>query len=82
MHGSQVPVAAGAELWASSHLRTVTASSKPGCLSLVRAVCGQIELSATGRSFVQRSPIKCGVSEYDLETSTMKRPRPTRGVQL
>jgi len=35
----------------------------PGCLSLVSVVCGQIELSATGRSFVQTNPAKCGVSD-------------------
>jgi hypothetical protein len=32
---------------------------------------------ATGRSLVQRFPTKYGASEYDLETSTMRRPRPT-----
>jgi hypothetical protein len=39
----------------------------------------------SGRSFcvglitVQRSPTECGVSECDRETSTMRRPRRTRG---
>jgi hypothetical protein len=28
----------------------------------------------------QRSPTECGVSECDIKTSTMKRPRPTRVV--
>jgi len=46
-----------------------------GCL------CCLVEVSAKGWSLVQRSPTKCGVSEFDLETSTMKRPRPTRAVQ-
>ena len=32
-----------------------------GCLSLVNAVCWQVEISATGRSLVQRSPTDCGV---------------------
>jgi len=40
-----------------------------GSLFLVGAVCCQVEVSATGRSFVQRSPTECGISEYDLETS-------------
>jgi len=31
-----------------------------------------------GRSFVQISPIECGVSEFDLEKSTMRKPKPTR----
>ena len=31
-----------------------------------------------GRSFVQRIPIECGVSEFYLEKSTMRKPRTTR----
>jgi hypothetical protein len=34
----------------------------------------------TGRSLVRRSLIECGVSEYDLETLTETKPRPTRAV--
>ena len=41
-------------------------------------VCCEVEVSATGRSLVQRSLTKCGVSECDLETSTVRMPRPTR----
>jgi hypothetical protein len=52
-----------------------------GCLSLVSVVCCQVEVSATGRSLVQRSPTECVVSERDLETSTMKRPRPIRALE-
>ena len=33
-----------------------------------------------GQSLVQRSPTKCGVSEWDLVTSVMMRPGPTRAV--
>ena len=33
-----------------------------GCLSVVNVVCCQVEVSATGRSLVQRSPSGCGVS--------------------
>jgi hypothetical protein len=33
-----------------------------GCLSVVRVVCCQVEVSATSRSLVQRSPTDCGVS--------------------
>jgi hypothetical protein len=51
-----------------------------GCLSLVNVVCCQVEVSATGRSLVQRSPNECGVSEYDIEASTM-RLRPTMTVE-
>ena len=31
----------------------------------------QVEVSATGLTFVQRYPSECGVSVYDLETSIM-----------
>ena len=31
-----------------------------GCLSVVSVVCCQAEVSAMGRSFVQRSPTDCG----------------------
>ena len=34
---------------------------------VVRVVCCQVEVSATSRSLVQRSPIECDVSECDLE---------------
>jgi hypothetical protein len=42
-------------------------------------VC-RIWMSVTGRSFIQRSPTKCGASECDLETSTVRTPRPIRAV--
>ena len=32
-----------------------------------------------GLILVQRSPTECGVSECDRESSTMRRPWPTRG---
>jgi hypothetical protein len=50
-----------------------------GCLSVVSIVCCQLEVSATGWSFVQRSPTKCGVSECDREASIMRRPWYTKG---
>ena len=33
-----------------------------GCLCLVSVVCCPVQVSATGRSLVQRSPTGCGVS--------------------
>jgi hypothetical protein len=39
-----------------------------GCLSLVNVVCFLVEVSATGRSLVQRSPAECFVCACDLET--------------
>jgi hypothetical protein len=49
-------------------------------LSLVNLCC-QIEVPATGRSLVHRSPTECCVSECDLETSTMTKPRPQWGCR-
>ena len=40
------------------------------CLSVVK--CCQVDVSATGRSFAQRSPTGCGVSECGPETSHRK----------
>ena len=46
-------------------------------MSLVIDVCFQVEVSATGRSLMQKTPTECGVSGYDLETLKMSRPRLT-----
>ena len=43
-------------------------------------MCRQVEVSASGRSLVQRSPTECGVSECDREAPTM-RPRSTVGCR-
>jgi len=51
-----------------------------GCLSLVNVVCCQVDVSAMGRSLVQRSCTECGVSECDRGTSTMRMRWPTRLV--
>ena len=48
-------------------------------MSVVSAVCCQVEVSALGRSLVQRSPTDCGVSECGREASIMRRPWPTGG---
>jgi hypothetical protein len=50
-------------------------------MSLVSAVCCQVEVSATDWSLVHRSPTECGVPECDLETSTWRRPRRTRTAE-
>jgi hypothetical protein len=47
----------------------------------VSVVCCQVEGSATVRSLIQRRPTERGVSECDLETSTMRKTRPTRAVE-
>ena len=49
-------------------------------LSLVSVVYSQVQVSATDISLIQRIPAECGVSEYDHESSIMRRPWPTRAV--
>ena len=51
------------------------------CVIFYCWVCWQVEVSTTGISLVRRSLTVCGVSERDLETSTMRSPRPTRVVK-
>ena len=41
----------------------------------------QVEVSATGRSLVQRSPTEGSVPECNLENSAMRRPKLTRGCR-
>ena len=51
------------------------------CMSvcLLSGVCCEVEVSATGRSLVQRSPTESVVSECDREASKMRRLWPTGG---
>jgi len=49
------------------------------CLSVVNIGCCEVQVSAMGRSLIQRSPTECGVSLCDLETSTARLPRPEQG---
>ena len=52
----------------SSRLLGLRVRVPPGpCLSLEGVVCCQVEVSATGRSLVQRAPTECGVSQCDLD---------------
>jgi hypothetical protein len=44
-------------------------------------MCRQEEVSASGRTLVQKSPTGCRVSECDLETSKLRGHRPTRAVE-
>jgi hypothetical protein len=78
-----IPVAASSRAWVCGRSLAGVAGSNPtggdGCLSLVRVVCCQVEVSASGWSLVQRSPTECGVSECDRKASKMRRPWPTRG---
>jgi hypothetical protein len=49
-----------------------------GCLPIAVVVCCQVEVSASGRTLVQKSPTECGVYECDHEASTMRMPYLTR----
>ena len=73
-------MAAGSKVWVCCCSPAEVAGSNPagryGCLFLV---CCKIEVSAMGRSSVQRLPTKCGVSECDREAWIMTRTCPTRG---
>ena len=54
----------------SMAIRLLGLRVRTDCLPLVSIVCCQEQVSATGRSLVQRSPTECGVSEGYMETST------------
>ena len=49
-------------------------------ICLVSVVCCQVEVSEWGWSLFQRSSAECGLSECDPESSTMRKPSPTRVV--
>ena len=61
----------------SFSLAGIAGSNPVGGLD-VCLVCCQVEVSATGRSLVQRNPTESGVSECDLQNS-YKRRSPTGG---
>jgi hypothetical protein len=70
-------VSARSKAWVCGRSLAGITGSNPtgghGSLSLVSVVCCQLEVSATGRSLVRRSPTECGVSECNLEASTVRR---------
>ena len=59
-------MAAWSKTWVCGLLPAEIMGSNPtgghGCLSVVSIVCCQVEVSAKGRSLVQRSPTDCGAS--------------------
>ena len=62
-----IPVAAWSKAWVCGRSLAGIPGSNPvggmDVLSLVSVMCYEVEVSATGRSLVQRSPTECGVSE-------------------
>ena len=61
-----IPVAAQSKAWVCGSSLAGIVGSNPtggyGCLSVVSVVCCQVEVSASGWSFVQRIPTECAVS--------------------
>jgi hypothetical protein len=64
-----MPVASQPEVWVCD--RTLAGIAGPNPAKSV--MCCQVEISASGRSFVQRDPTLCGVSECDCEVSIMRK---------
>jgi hypothetical protein len=52
-----------------------------GCLSLLKVVCHQAEVSASDRSLVRMSLTEHGTFECDLVTSTVRRPKASRDME-
>jgi len=70
-----IPVATRFKAWVCG----VNSRRRHWCLSLVRVLCFNAEVSDSGWSLIQRSSTECGVSGCDREALIMKRPWPTRG---
>ena len=72
-----IPVAerSKAKVCGQSHAGVVGSNPAEGMdvSFLLSVVCCQVEVSATGRSLVQRSRTACDVSLCELETSRMRR---------
>ena len=82
-HIPPIPVAARSMAWVYGRsLLGVVGSNPAGAMDLspVSVACRQVEVSATGWSLVQRFPTDCGVSECDIEISTVRRTWPPRDV--
>ena len=63
-------MAARSKAWVCGRSLTGIAGSNPARgmdASDVSVVCCHVEVSASGRSLVRRSPTECGVSECDRE---------------
>jgi hypothetical protein len=79
-----IPVAARSEVWVCVHQLAGIAGLNPAeGHGWMDVVCCWVEVSAMGRTLVQRGPAECGVSKLvcDLKTSTTRRPKPTRAVE-
>ena len=76
-HKRLIPVAMRSKAWVWSRSLAVIAVASLSwvhlCLYLVSVVCCQVDVSASGRSLVQRIPTREDVSECDLGASWMRR---------
>ena len=58
-----IPVAEQSKAWVCGRSLAVNVGSNPaGGMSLASVLCCRVEVSATGRSLIQRSPTDCGMS--------------------
>ena len=84
-YGMPVPVAARSKacfcIRSPAEILGSNSSGGHGCLSVVSVVCCQVEVCASDRSPIQRSPTDCVVSECNHESSIMTSPWPTRGLK-
>jgi len=75
-----VPAAAQPKKWVCGRLLVGIARSNParghGCLCVLSVVFCQVDVSATDRSLVQRSPTEC-----NREASTLRKPWLTKGCR-
>ena len=64
----QIPVAARSQVWVCGlSPAEIVASNPAGVMEVcVCVACCKVEISATGRSLVQRNPTECGGSVCDL----------------
>jgi len=78
----QIPVTVQSKVWVCACSLAGIAGSNPAGdieVCLLSVVCYQVDVSASSLSPVQRSHVKCKVSEYDREASRKKRRWPGRG---
>ena len=77
-------MAARCKTWVYCSSLTGIASSNPpwgmDVCPLCFVVCCELEISATGRSLVQRSPTECVVPERDRESSQRVGPGPQEAI--
>jgi hypothetical protein len=67
-----IPVAARCKAWDCGRTLVGIAGSNPSGGIDVCVVCCRVQVSSSGCSLVQRNSTECGVSECDLETSTIR----------